>query len=191
MGIKRHKPEEIVTKLRQGGCSLVKGCLGLMRPGKSRTSPRRPYLISCRQNATSLLPSRSRKYPSQKSPVPRGPGAPSSVPPISIALACTACTVSGSPASRDSIVPLPAVAGALSEERGRARKFDPPVVSSGNLTPFGKGERAIEFEDLAAAKMAFLVKMVVDRSVDRNELLERFHTPEFRHRTLSLAKRLV
>jgi len=46
---------------------------------------------------------------------------------------------------------------AQSEERGRARKFDPPVVSSGNLTPFGKGERAIEFEDLAAAKMAFLV----------------------------------
>jgi len=55
------------------------------------------------------------------------------------------------------------------------------------LTPFGKGERAIEFEDLAAAKMAFLVKMVVDRSVDRNELLERFRTPEFRHRTLSPA----
>jgi len=30
----------------------------------------------------------------------------------------------------------------LSEECGRARKSEPPVVSSGNLTPFGKGERA-------------------------------------------------
>ena len=45
------------------------------------------------------------------------------------------------------------------------------LVSSGNLTPFGKGERAVEFEDLAAAKMTFLVKMVVDRSMDRNEFL--------------------
>ena len=59
----------------------------------------------------------------------------------------------------------------LSEERWRGRKSEPPVVSSGNLTPFGKGERAIEFEDLAAAKMTFLVKMVVDRSMDRNEFL--------------------
>ncbi len=71
------------------------------------------------------------------------------------------------------------------------QKIRSPVVSSGNLTPFGKGERAIEFENLAAAKMAFLVKMVVDRSVDQNELLERFRTPEFRHRTLSPPKRLV
>ena len=60
---------------------------------------------------------------------------------------------------------------ALSEERWRGRKSEPPVVSSGNLTPFGKGERAIEFEDLAAAKMTFLVKMVVDRSMDQNEFL--------------------
>jgi hypothetical protein len=44
-------------------------------------------------------------------------------------------------------------------------------------------ERAIEFEDLTATKMAFLVKMAVNRSADRNELLERFRTPEFRHPT--------
>jgi len=61
--------------------------------------------------------------------------------------------------------------GALSEERGRARKSEPLVVSHDNLAPFGKGERAVEFEVLAAAKMTFLVKMVVDRSMDRNELL--------------------
>ena len=59
----------------------------------------------------------------------------------------------------------------LSEESRRANKSRPPVVSSGNLTPFGKGERAIEFEDLAAAKMAFEIEMVVDRSMDRNEFL--------------------
>ena len=64
-----------------------------------------------------------------------------------------------------------AAAAALSEESGRATKFEPPVVSSGNLTPFGKGGRSVEFEILAAAKMTFLVKMVVNRSVDRNELL--------------------
>ena len=68
-------------------------------------------------------------------------------------------------------VRLPRQAWALSEESGRATKFEPPVVSSGNLTPFGKGGRSVEFEILAAAKMTFLVKMVVNRSVDRNELL--------------------
>jgi len=36
--------------------------------------------------------------------------------------------------------------GALSEERGRARKSEPLVVSHDNLAPFGKGERAVEFE---------------------------------------------
>ena len=60
---------------------------------------------------------------------------------------------------------------ALSEERERGRKSEPPVVSSGNFTPFGKSERAIGFEYLAAAKMTFLVKMVVDRGMDRNEFL--------------------
>ncbi len=71
-------------------------------------------------------------------------------------------TVSGALSSMDTV---------LSEERRRASKSEPLVVSSGNLTPFGKGERAVEFEDLAAAKMTFLVKMVVDRSMDRNEFL--------------------
>ena len=59
----------------------------------------------------------------------------------------------------------------LSEESGRANKSRPPVVSSGNLTPFGKGVRSVEFEVLAVAKMTFLVEMIVDRSVNRNELL--------------------
>ena len=60
---------------------------------------------------------------------------------------------------------------ALSEERERGRISELPVVSSGNLTPFGKGERAIEFEDLAAAKMAFEIEMIVDRGVDGGEFL--------------------
>ena len=59
----------------------------------------------------------------------------------------------------------------LSEEYGRANKSGPPVVSSGNLTPFGESGRSVEFEVLAVAKMTFLVEMIVDRSVDRNELL--------------------
>ena len=50
----------------------------------------------------------------------------------------------------------------LSEECRRPRKSEPPLFSGSNLTPFSKGERAIEFEDLAAAKVTFLVKMVVD-----------------------------
>jgi len=50
----------------------------------------------------------------------------------------------------------------LSEESGSAIKSGPPVVSCGNLTPFGKGVRSAEFEVLAAAKMTFLVKMVVN-----------------------------
>jgi hypothetical protein len=32
------------------------------------------------------------------------------------------------------------------------------VVSSGNLTPLDESERAVEFEDLAAAKMTVLVE---------------------------------
>ena len=44
-------------------------------------------------------------------------------------------------------------------------------ISCSELTPFGKGGRSVEFEVLAAAKMAFLVKMVVDRSVDRGKFL--------------------
>ena len=41
---------------------------------------------------------------------------------------------------------------ALSEECGRGRKSEPPAVSSGNLTPFGKGERAIEFGSLISSQ---------------------------------------
>jgi hypothetical protein len=63
------------------------------------------------------------------------------------------------------------------------------VVSSGNLTPFCEGERSVKFEVLATAKMTFLVEMVVDRSVDRGEFLERFSAPEFRHRALSPPER--
>ena len=79
----------------------------------------------------------------------------------------------------------------MSEERGRARILRPPVVSSGNLTPFGKGGQAVDFEVLAAAKMTFLVKMIVDRSVGLSEFLERFGAPEFRHRALSSPEWLV
>jgi hypothetical protein len=80
---------------------------------------------------------------------------------------------------------------ALSEEHGRANKSESRVVSSGNLTPFDKSGRAVVLEILAAAKMTFLVKMVADRIVDRNEYLERFSAPEFRHRALSSLERLV
>jgi hypothetical protein len=60
---------------------------------------------------------------------------------------------------------------ALSEENRRANDFGSPANSSGNLTPFSKGGQSVEFEVLAAVKVAFLVEMVVDRSVDRGELL--------------------
>jgi hypothetical protein len=39
------------------------------------------------------------------------------------------------------------------------------------LTPLGKGDGAVELEGTAAVKMTFLIEMVVDRSVDRNEFL--------------------
>lgn len=65
------------------------------------------------------------------------------------------------------------------------------MVSSGNLTPLGKGGRSVEFEVLAAAKVTFLVKMVADRSADPCEYLERFRAPKFRHRALSSPERLV
>ena len=53
------------------------------------------------------------------------------------------------------------------------------------MTPSSKGGRSVDFEVLAAVKVTFLVKMVVDRSVDRGEFLEKFSAPKFRHGTLS------
>ena len=52
---------------------------------------------------------------------------------------------------------------AASEECGRRRKSGPPVSFKLQFDAIRQG-RAIDFEDFAAAKMAFLVKMVVDRS---------------------------
>ncbi len=54
----------------------------------------------------------------------------------------------------------------LSEESRRASKLWPPVVSSGNPTPFGKGGRSVELEVFSIVEVAFLVEMVVERSVD-------------------------
>jgi hypothetical protein len=42
--------------------------------------------------------------------------------------------------------------------------------SGGNFAPLRKGGRSVEFENLAIAKVAFLVEMVVDRRLNGNEL---------------------
>jgi hypothetical protein len=59
------------------------------------------------------------------------------------------------------------------------------------LTPLSKRGGAIELEVFAAVKMTFLIEMVVDRRMDRCQLLKRLRTPEFRHRSLTSPERLM
>jgi hypothetical protein len=59
----------------------------------------------------------------------------------------------------------------LSEEKKHRIENHIAPGSGANLTPFGKGGRAVELEVSAAVKVTFLVKMVVDRRLNRGELL--------------------
>jgi hypothetical protein len=59
------------------------------------------------------------------------------------------------------------------------------------LTPFGQGGGAVLFEDIAAIKMAVMIEMVMNGSVDRSEFLQRLYVPEFRHRPFPSPERLV
>lgn len=57
--------------------------------------------------------------------------------------------------------------------------------------PFEQGRRAILLEDVAAVYVTVVIEVVVDRGVSGGKLLQSFDVPEFRHRALSSAERLV
>jgi hypothetical protein len=59
------------------------------------------------------------------------------------------------------------------------------------LTPLGKRCGAIEFEVPAAAKMTFLIEVVVDRGVSGGKLLQGLYIPEPLHHSLSSPERLM
>jgi hypothetical protein len=85
----------------------------------------------------------------------------------------------------------PFISRVLSEQKKHSIENHIAPSSGGNLTPFGKGGRPVDFEVPAAVKVTFLVEMIVDRSVGRGEFLKRFRAPEFRHRALSSSERLM
>ena len=60
-----------------------------------------------------------------------------------------------------------------------------------DCAPLGQGGRASLLVEFAADEMAFQIKMVGDRSVDRGEFLECLHPPEPEHGPLSSSERLV
>ena len=64
-------------------------------------------------------------------------------------------------------------------------------LSRRELTPLGQGGRAVLFEDVAAVEVTVVVEVVVDRGMGSGELLESFHVPEPRHRSLSSSEWLV
>jgi hypothetical protein len=68
--------------------------------------------------------------------------------------------------------------------------FAPPAPPSGSKksTPFGQGGGAVQFESLSAVEGAFLIEMVVDRGMDRDEFLQRSHASESQHRSFSPSK---
>jgi hypothetical protein len=59
------------------------------------------------------------------------------------------------------------------------------------LPPLGQGSGAIEFEVLPIEEVTFLIEMVVNRSVDRDEFLKCGGTSKFRHRVFSSPEGLM
>ncbi len=64
-------------------------------------------------------------------------------------------------------------------------------LSGGELTPLGQGGGTVLFEDVAAAEVAVVIELVMDRGVDGGEFLKGLHIPEPRHRPLSSSERLM
>lgn len=59
------------------------------------------------------------------------------------------------------------------------------LCSAGKQLPFGQGGRTAFAVGLTINEVAFLSKMVVNRSVNRDEFLQRLHSPEPQHRAFS------
>lgn len=57
--------------------------------------------------------------------------------------------------------------------------------------PFGQSADAVLLEDITAIEVAVEIKVIIDRGVSGNELLQGFDIPEFRHRAFSSSKWLV
>ena len=72
------------------------------------------------------------------------------------------------------------------KHRGHTSGMAPGYVQ-GNLVNGG----AVLSEDVAAIEVTVLIEVVMERGMDRSELLKGLHVPEIRHRTLSSSERLV
>ena len=73
----------------------------------------------------------------------------------------------------------------------RPAKGAGPRRSGRQLTPLGQGGGAVLSEDVAAIEVTVLIEVVMERGMDRSELLKGLHVPELRHRPLSSPERLV
>ena len=62
---------------------------------------------------------------------------------------------------------------------------------SRELTPLGQGSGTVELENLPIVEVAFLIKVIVDRGMSRDEFLKRFDVPKFGHRSFSSSERLM
>ena len=65
------------------------------------------------------------------------------------------------------------------------------IASGCQLTPLGQRGEAVLLEDVAAAEVAIVVKVIVDRGVDGGEFLQGLDVPEFRHCPFPSSERLV
>jgi hypothetical protein len=65
------------------------------------------------------------------------------------------------------------------------------IASGCQLTPLGQRGGAVLLEDVAAAEVAIVVKVIVDRGVDGGEFLQGLDVPEFRHCPFPSSERLV
>ncbi len=63
--------------------------------------------------------------------------------------------------------------------------------SRGHLTPLGHCGGTVLYEDVATIEVTILIEVIVDRGVNRGELLQGLDVPEPGHRSLSSSKRLV
>jgi hypothetical protein len=65
------------------------------------------------------------------------------------------------------------------------------IASGCELTPLGQRGEAVLLEDVAAAEVAIVVKVIVDRGMDGGEFLQGLDVPEFRHCPFPSSERLV
>jgi len=66
-----------------------------------------------------------------------------------------------------------------------------PNLFGTKLTPLGESGVAVQLEIGSAVEMAFLIKMIKDRDVNSDELLQSSHLSEVEHSPLSSSKRQV